>query len=98
MSLRASDQGMGLAHSAATSREAEAGVGHGAAIQEARGGVKIGNAAPMGKSVIWMAYYSDRSAIVLFETEMEALRHAVEHSMQVKKLTLPTGNLIDHFK
>ena len=33
---------------------------------------------------VWVTYYSDRSAVVVFATELEALRHAVELSMQVE--------------
>lgn len=32
----------------------------------------------------WIAYYSDWSGIAVFGTEIEALRHAVEHSMIVQ--------------
>lgn len=35
----------------------------------------------------WVAYYSDRSAAAVFRTELEALRVAVERSMQVKFVT-----------
>lgn len=38
---------------------------------------------------VWIAFYSDWSSFALFETEIEALRHAVDHSMRVKSLTLP---------
>lgn len=31
---------------------------------------------------IWVAYYSDRSGIVAFPTEIEALRYAVKHSCE----------------
>jgi hypothetical protein len=34
----------------------------------------------------WMAYLSDMSSLVIFPTEIEALRHAVEQGMQVKRL------------
>lgn len=36
--------------------------------------------APFG---VWIAYYQDRSGLAIFESEIEALRRAVEHSMQV---------------
>lgn len=32
----------------------------------------------------WVAYYSDRSAIAVFGTELEALRHAVDRTMSVR--------------
>jgi hypothetical protein len=41
------------------------------------------------KLTVWMAYYSDWSDFAIFETEIEALRHAVKHEMHVKELTLP---------
>ena len=44
-------------------------------------------------TTVWMAYYLDWSQFALFETEVEALRHAVEHSMQVRKITLPSGDI-----
>lgn len=31
----------------------------------------------------WAAYYSDRSGVAIFATEIEALRYAVTNSMQV---------------
>lgn len=31
----------------------------------------------------WIAYYSDMSAVAVFVTEIEALRHAVDGSMSV---------------
>lgn len=45
----------------------------------------------MSDKGVWVAYYSDQSAFVLFETEIEALRHAVEMSMQVKFMTFGTA-------
>lgn len=33
---------------------------------------------------VWVAYHADWSAVVLFATEVKALRYAVENSMQVK--------------
>ncbi len=52
------------------------------------------NPAP-AKPTIWVAYYSDMSACGLFTTEVEALRHAVEHSMpKVKKVVLPVPDLL----
>lgn len=33
---------------------------------------------------VWLAYYSDMSGVVPFSTEVAALRHAVQHHMQVK--------------
>lgn len=38
---------------------------------------------------IWIAYYTDLSEFSIFETEIEALQHAVTQSMQVRKLDLP---------
>lgn len=37
-----------------------------------------------GPSGVWLAYYSDMSGVVPFCSEVEALRHAVQHGMQVK--------------
>lgn len=34
-------------------------------------------------SGIWIAYYDDWSGFCVFEEEIDALRHAVEHSMNV---------------
>lgn len=31
----------------------------------------------------WLAYYADQSGMAIFASEVEALRYAVEHSMQV---------------
>lgn len=39
--------------------------------------------------IVWIAYYHDWSGFGLFETELDALRHAVANSMQVKSVTLP---------
>lgn len=33
---------------------------------------------------VWIAYYSDRSAVAVFATEIDALRHAVERRMEVR--------------
>ena len=38
---------------------------------------------------IWMAYHTDWSGFALFATEIEALRYAVAHSMQVRAVLLP---------
>jgi hypothetical protein len=32
---------------------------------------------------VWIAYYADYSEIVVFDTELDCLRQAVEHSMLV---------------
>lgn len=37
---------------------------------------------------LWLAYYSDGSSLVVFDREIDALRHAVEHSMQVRRVAL----------
>lgn len=42
---------------------------------------------------VWLAYYRDWSAFAIFETEIEALRYAVEHTMQVKAVTLPATEI-----
>lgn len=34
----------------------------------------------------WVAYYNDYSGITVFSTEIEALRHAVNHGMAVTSL------------
>lgn len=34
----------------------------------------------------WIAYYGDYSDAVIFDDEIDALRHAVEHAMSVKFL------------
>ena len=38
---------------------------------------------PMTEWGAWVAYYSDMSDVVVFATELEALRYAVAHSMEV---------------
>ena len=41
-------------------------------------------------SRVWVAHYDDWSDLGIFATEVEALRHAVDHSgMQVKSHILP---------
>lgn len=35
---------------------------------------------------VWLAYYSDWSAFMVFAAEVDALRYAVAHSMQVAYL------------
>lgn len=42
---------------------------------------------------IWVVYYFDFSGFGIFETEIEALRHAVDNSMNVKAVTLPCVDL-----
>jgi len=42
---------------------------------------------------IWIAYHMDWSGFAIFETEIEALRYAVEHSMQVKAVALPATEI-----
>jgi hypothetical protein len=37
----------------------------------------------VGKPGVWVAHFADWSGFVFFPTELEALRHAVEWSMQV---------------
>lgn len=32
----------------------------------------------------WVAYYADWSGAAIFDSEVEALRHAVEHHMEVR--------------
>lgn len=32
---------------------------------------------------VWLAYYDDWSAMATFEDEIDALRHAIGHSMKV---------------
>lgn len=46
-------------------------------------------------NVVYLAYYDDWSGFALFATEVEALRHAVEHSMKVKTITLPCEEVRD---
>jgi hypothetical protein len=36
------------------------------------------------KQGVWVAYYPDLSAVVLFADELECLRHAVENHMEAK--------------
>lgn len=43
-----------------------------------------GGEASGGAEGVWVAYYGDRSAVVVFAEEIDALRHAVEHSMSVR--------------
>jgi hypothetical protein len=40
-------------------------------------------------SRVWIAYHVDWSGFAVFETEIEALRHAVDNMMHVKQLQLP---------
>jgi hypothetical protein len=41
----------------------------------------------MGKAdYVWIAYHDDWSGFVVFKNEVEALRHAVDHSMQVGRV------------
>lgn len=35
---------------------------------------------------VWIAYYPDGSSVVPFATEIEALRYAVEHKMEARKV------------
>lgn len=37
---------------------------------------------------VWVAYYSDKSGLVIFDEEIDCLRHAVENSMKVSEVTL----------
>ena len=39
-----------------------------------------------GQTILWCAYYTDRSGVVIFAQEIGALRHAVEHHMEVKRI------------
>jgi hypothetical protein len=39
---------------------------------------------------VWIAYYSDLSSVVPFRNEVDALRHAVEHSMLLRFLEFGT--------
>ena len=34
----------------------------------------------------WLAYYADWSGLAVFETEIDALRYAVDRSMQVMRV------------
>ena len=38
------------------------------------------------ESGVWIAYYSDRSGVVPFGSEIEALRYAVDKSMTVRRV------------
>ena len=49
-------------------------------LHDVRRGTTFSTAHPAG---CWVGYYSDRSGAVVFQTEVEALRHAVQHSAQV---------------
>jgi hypothetical protein len=41
---------------------------------------------------VWVAYWDDFSELAIFTDELEALRHAVEHtSMQVAKIQVGRG-------
>ena len=40
---------------------------------------------------IWMAYYSDWSEFAIFDDELKCHRFAVEHSMQVHRVTEGKG-------
>lgn len=41
---------------------------------------------PETSSGVWVVYYGDFSAVAVFATEIEALRHAVENQMTVKRI------------
>ena len=41
------------------------------------------NEQPNVMAGIWLVYYADRSAAVVFDNELEALRYAVENEMKV---------------
>ena len=41
---------------------------------------------PSSSTTPWLAYHYDRSGAVLFATEVEALRYAVENHMHVKQV------------
>jgi hypothetical protein len=43
---------------------------------------------------VWIAHYSDWGEFALFETEVEALRHAVAKVMQVREVTLPAVDIV----
>lgn len=36
-----------------------------------------------GMAGVWLVYYADKSAAVVFSNELEALRYAVENKMRV---------------
>jgi hypothetical protein len=38
--------------------------------------------------VIWATFYRDRSGLVLFDSEIAALRYAVEHDMKCQRIEL----------
>ena len=40
---------------------------------------------------VWLAFYSDRSDLVIFESEVDALRYAVRHRMEVAWWPVDTG-------
>lgn len=42
---------------------------------------------------LWIAFHGDMSGIAVFATEIEATRHAAEHSMRVRSVTLPCDDL-----
>lgn len=42
------------------------------------------DAVPESEDGVWLAYYSDSSAVVPFASELEALRHAISYSMSVR--------------
>lgn len=48
-------------------------------------GVAMRNTAP-GEPIGWLAYYSDSSAFAIFDSEIKALRYAVDHEMKVRAL------------
>lgn len=39
------------------------------------------------KNTVWFAYHTDLSGFAVFLDELEALRYAVENSMQVREVT-----------
>ena len=44
---------------------------------------RAGAARPDDEAVIWVAWYSDFSDVAVFYDELEALRHAVAHHMEL---------------
>lgn len=46
---------------------------------------------PRQSDGLWIAYYSDWSEFVVFDSEIKCLRHAVENSMQVVQIALGEG-------
>ena len=45
-----------------------------------------GGTVSYGQPDLWLAYYEDFSGLVIFASEIEALRHAVDHTMKVAKI------------